>query len=404
MNRPPTLRRAIGLPALLFYGLGTTIGGGIYALLGKVAGEAGYATPLAFLAAGLLALPSACAYAELGARMPFAAAESRYVLAGFGRRSLAAAIGYLVIATGVVSSAALSVATVGFLGDLIPLDRTWALVGVVLAFGAVAAWGIGESVAVIAVITLIEIAALLYVIATGALSIDVATVDWQVFLPGTDTAIWLGVFSGGFLAFYAFIGFEDIANVAEEVKNVRRNLPIAVIACLAISTLLYMAVATVGVLVVAPAELAAASTPLAAIVRDQGASASVSLSLVSMLTGVNGALVQIVVGSRIIYGLAGRGLLPRRLAAVNRVTRTPLLATLLVTSVVLVLALAFPLATLARGTSSIILVVFAFINAALWRLKCREPAETDMFPIWMPIIGTIACALVLVSQIILGAR
>jgi amino acid transporter len=397
------LKRAIGLPALLFYGLGTTVGGGIYALLGKVAGEAGYGTPLAFLAAGVLALPSACAYAELGARLPFSAAESRYVLAGFGSRNLAAAIGYLVISTGVVSSAALSVATVGFLGDLIELDRTWALIGVVLAFGAVAAWGIGESVAIIVVITLIEVAALIYVVAVGALSVEVAAVDWPAFLPGADASIWIGIFSGGFLAFYAFIGFEDMANVAEEVKNVRRNLPIAVIACVVISTLLYMAVATVGVLVVTPDELALAATPLAAIVRDQGAGASLSLSLVSMLTGVNGALVQIVVGSRIVYGLAGRGLLPRRLGAVNPVTRTPLLATLLITSVVLVLALVFPLATLARGTSAIILVVFGFVNASLWRLKRREPADTDLFPIWMPIIGTFACALVLLSQIVLGA-
>ena len=396
------LERSVTLPLLVLYGLGTMVGGGFYALMGKVAGEAGMYAPLAMVLSGLLALLSSFSFAELSSRYPVSAGEARYVQEAFGRVSLATVVGWLVIATGVVSAAALADATVGFLQDLVRVPERVGIAALVLGMGAVAAWGIGQSVGLVAVITCIEVGALAYAAVVSGVGPAHVVERWPELVPPLEADVLVGIFSGAFLAFYAFIGFEDMVNIAEEVKGVRRNLPVAIVVSVSLTILVYLVITTSAVLTLTPETLASSNTPIAELVRGEGWFATTGIVVVSMLTGVNGALVQIVMASRVAYGMAGRGQAPGWLGAVHPRTRTPVQATIAVGLVVLALALFLPLATLAKATSAIILVVFASVNGALVMIKRRDPdpdGEGPRLPAWLPSLGLVSCVAVLAFQL-----
>lgn len=394
------LSRTVGWKRLTLYGVGTMVGGGFYALSGKVAGSVGTLTPLAFTLAGVLALVTALSFAELASRLPHAGGSARYVEAAFGSRSFAAGVGWAIIATGLVSASTLSVATVGFIGDLVAIPVVPVTIGLVLLLGAIAAWGIREAVGAVVVITIIEVGALFYIGGSAALQIDPSTTDTSaLFVPGSPEA-WTGVFAAAFLAFYAFIGFEDMVTLAEEVRDPRSKLPQALILAIAVTLVLYVAVSALVVLATDPQRLASASTPLAEVVRGQGPAATATVVWVSILTGVNGALVQIVMAARVAYGMASRSYAPGFLGVVSERTRTPLYATAAATGVVLALALSFGLQTLAEATSAIILGVFVCVNLGLWWMK-REPrtgAGLEL-PRALPLIGAVASLAILVFRI-----
>jgi amino acid transporter len=396
------LNRSISLPMLILYGLGTMIGGGFYALLGEIAEEASLFTPLAFLLAGLLAFISATSFAELSSRFPFSAGEARYAQEGFSNKNFSTLVGWLVILTGIVSSAALAVATVGFLQDFIHVPQSLAILFLVLTMGGVAGWGIGKSVAFVGVISLIEIGALVYIVfVAGDTLVELPSKFQDLFIP-TNSTVWLSVFSGAFLGFYAFIGFEDMVNMAEEVKDVRRNLPIAILVSIFLTTILYVVVATIAVLTVSPEMLSSSNTPVAEILRGHGALSMIMLGVVSLLTGVNGALVQIIMASRVVYGLSNKDQAPTFLGKINSKTKTPLRATAVITLIVLVLAIFFPLQTLAESTSFIILIIFAIVNLSLWLIKGKKNKDTKQkisFPRWVSLFGFSISVVVLVFQI-----
>ncbi|MFT7003576.1 MAG: APA family basic amino acid/polyamine antiporter [Sulfurimonas sp.] len=397
-----TLKRSISLPMLILYGLGTMIGGGFYALLGEIAGEAALLTPLAFLLAGLLAFISATSFAELSSRFPFSAGEARYAQEGFSNKNFSTLVGWLVILTGIVSAATLAVATVGFLQDFIKVPQTLAILFLVLAMGAIAGWGIGKSVALVGVISVIEIGALVYIMFVAGDSLSAFPNRWQELLIPTSSTVWLGVFSGAFLGFYAFVGFEDMVNMAEEVKDVRKNLPIAILVSIFLTTILYVIVSTIAVLKVSPEALTASNIPVAEILRGHGAFSMTMLGVVSLLTGVNGALVQIIMASRVIYGLSKKDQAPAILGKINSKTQTPLRATAIITLIVLGLAIFFPLSALAESTSFIILIIFAIVNLSLWRIKGEENKDNNgkiSFPRWVSLFGFVTSAVVLVFQV-----
>lgn len=398
------LKRVISLPFLVFYGVGTMVGGGFYALLGKVAGEAGMLTPLALVGSGLLALLTATSFAELSSRFPVSAGEARYVREGFGHKEVARVAGILVILTGIVSAATLAVATVGFVREFVPVPERLGIALLVLLMGAVAAWGIGQSVAVVVAITIIEVGALLVVVVLAGGALEQLPARLPELTTGIAPADWIGMFAGAFLAFYAFIGFEDMVNIAEEVKDVRRSLPRAILLSVIITTSLYLIVSIVAVLSTSIEALAASGAPLVEVVREHGWFAETGLGVVSILAGLNGALVQVVMSSRVAYGLARRDQAPEWLGRVHPITRTPLWGTGAVTCIVLLLAVFFPLTALASATSSIILVVFAGVNLALWRIKGSNPdlqGEGPRFPRWLPMIAFLASVTALGSRILL---
>ena len=402
MNTQVKLKRSISLPFLILYGLGTMIGGGFYALIGKVAGETGMYLPIALFLSGLLALVTSFSFSELSSRYPVSAGEARYVKEAFNRQALATSVGWLVILTGIVSAAALSVATIGFLQDYFQINEKLGITLLVLGMGLIAAWGIGKSVAVVVVITVIEVGALLYAGYAADAGLSDVIGNWRVYIPPMDKTVWLGIFSGAFLAFYAFIGFEDMVNMAEEVKDVRHVLPIAITVSVLLTIFFYMLVGTIAISSVPPAQLAQSNTPVVEMVQGQGWFSTTGLWVVSLLTGLNGALVQIIMASRVAYGLANNNQAPAWLGSVHPKTQTPIRATALIIGIVLLLALYFPLTALAKLTSFIILIVFATVNFSLWIIKKRDPdldGEGPRYPNWLPLLGTVFCVFVLVFQL-----
>lgn len=391
MDDKPTLKRSLSLPLLTLYGLGTTLGAGIYVLIGKVAGVAGMHAALAFLVAGALAAFSAFSFAELGSRFPRSAGEAVYVHEGLGSRYLAAGTGLLVVLAGIVSSATIANGFVGYLENFFDTPDALTITLFILALGVIAAFGILESVTFATVLTLIEMAGLLLIIWVARDGFATLPARADELVPALDAAAWLGVFAGGVLAFYAFIGFEDMVNVAEEVKSATRTLPRAIVLTLILTLVLYLAVALAAVFALPIEELAESDAPLSLVyTRATGGSAEV-ITVISLVAVMNGALIQIIMGARVLYGLSAMGWLPAPLSTVNRRTRTPLFATALVTGCVLAFALALPLVRLAQTTSLITLIIFAVVNVALARIKLKTGVGKAPFtvPLWVPLAGAV---------------
>ncbi len=391
MPPPGELKRSLSLPLLVLYGLGTTVGAGIYALVGEVAGRAGMRAPWSFAVASLLAAFTAGSFAELSSRLPRSAGEAEYVREGLGSLRLATVVGLLVVLAGTVSAATIANGFAGYLLDAVAVPRTAALLGLVVVLGLVAAWGITQAVWVASVVTALEIAGLLAVTVAAGDSFASLPARWPELRP--EAGDWRPLFAGALLAFYAFLGFEDMVNVAEEVKRVRRTLPLAIGITLVVTTTLYVVVGLACVLTVPPPELRASGAPLALVFERASGASPAAIRLVGIVAMVNGALVQVIMASRVLYGLGRRGALPPRLARVSPRTHTPLLATGAVTLGVAVFALALPLAPLAELTSVLTLVVFALCNLALVLLKRRAPEAPGMrVPGWVPIVGFLVSA------------
>ncbi len=402
MENQTTLKRTLTLPMVVLYGLGTTIGAGIYALIGEIANVAGYYAPASFFIAALLAGFTAISFAELCGRYPRAAGAALYVKQAFASERLSTVIGLLVIAAGLVSAAALVNGFVGYAHQFISVDRVVAITIVTLLLAGIASWGIAESVTIASIITVIEIGGLMLVITVSGESLSSLPDRWPELIPSADMTSWGGIYFGAVLSFYAFIGFEDMVDVAEEVKDVKRNLPRAILLTLGFTTAIYMLLMVTAVLSLTPAELAASEAPLASIYEHHVGEKAVIISIVGMLAIINGALIQIIMAARVLYGMGSRGQLPSLFSHIYHRTRTPLIATLIASSLVLILALMGRLATLAEATSIIILIIFSIVNLALWRIKRQDPQPVDVkvFPAWIPIIGFFVSSAFVLGEVI----
>ncbi|HEY5665515.1 MAG TPA: amino acid permease [Gammaproteobacteria bacterium] len=388
---PSHLRRSIGLPLLTLYGLGTILGAGIYVLIGEVVALAGPRAPSAFLLAAVLAGVTAFSFAELGSRVPKSAGEAAYAQAAFNRNWLAATVGWAVVAVGTVSAATMVRGFVGYLDVFVALPSAVVIIACISLLAAIASWGIGESLTAAAAITVLEILGLVFVCAIAADSFGQVGSAWRSMLPSLDSAALVGVVSGAFIAFYAFIGFEDIVNIAEEVKQPRRNLPRAIVIALVTSTTLYVLVAVVAVFAVPQDLLAGNEAPLAVIAESRGYAPGI-IAAISLFAVVNGALIQIIMASRVLYGLASDGLAPAAFARIHARTQTPVRGTLAVAGMMLVLSLFLSLGGLARITSFIALGIFTVVNVSLWRLKRNSTADAEFeVPAAVPIAGALLC-------------
>lgn len=401
MPAPHALKRTLTLPLLTLFGLGTILGAGIYVLVGEVAGLAGMHAPLAFVVAAVVASFTAFSYAELAARHPTSAAEAVYVQEGFGRPWLSMLVGALVLFAALASAAALANGFAAYLRLFVDVPAWTAVLAVLLALGALAAWGIHESARAAAVATLIEIGGLLLVVAVSGESLLALPQRLPELAPPLRGAAWPGIFLAAFVAFFAFIGFEDMANLAEEVIEPERTMPRAILLALAIATALYLLVAVTAVLALSRAELAGNDAPLALMYAKATGREPFFIGLIALFAVLNGALVLLIRAARVLHGLSARGWLPAGLGRVHPVRRTPMLATAVVTAATLVLALALPLASLARATSAAILVVFCLINLALLRIRRRIPAPPGVrgYPAVVPLAGCVLSLLLLAVQL-----
>jgi basic amino acid/polyamine antiporter, APA family len=396
----PSLKRALSLPLMVFFGLGNILGAGIYVLIGKVAGHAGMFTPLSFLIASLAAVFTAFSYAELTSRHPFSAGAAVFVDEGFNLMPLSLFTGLLLVFTAIVSSATVMRGSVGYLQYFIGLPGGVLIFIMLAILGAIAAWGVKESAIVVAIISVIEILGLVIVIIAARSTFAEIPDRLPDFMPEFEWINFSGIFAGAFLAFYAFLGYEDMVNMAEEVHEPLRNLPYSILISLVIATLLYMIVAVVSILTLPPDVFAESEAPLADVYRQSTGSEPVLLSAISIIAVINGALIQIIMASRVCYGMSQRKWLPGFLGIVHPFTQTPVIATIIITSLVLIMALWLPIETLARTTNSALLIIFTLVNLALLNIKRKQPAEKNVFtiPIWVPAVGFVVSAVFLFFQ------
>jgi amino acid transporter len=392
------LKRTLGLPLLTLYGLGNILGAGIYVLVGKVAGFAGSSTTLAFVIAMVTAAVTALSYMELTGRYPVSASVSVYLHRAFGKRWLSTTIGLAMVGGGIASAAALAQGFAGYLNSFVAVPTLVGSVGLLVVLGAVAVKGIGESATMAALLTGLEVLGLALVIWYGRKAF--AQIDVRGLL-AIDPAVGVGgVFAGAFLAFYAFIGFEDMANVSEEAKNPSRTMPLAILLALLVSTVLYLLVVVVSTTLVPPAELAVSEAPLTLVFERSGASYGVLLSLIGMIAAMNGVIVQIIMGSRILYGLAAEGWIHRGFARVHQSFQTPVRSTFVVLAAMIGATALLPLVSLARLTSLLVLIIFTMVNAALIVIKRRHPDHAGYItvPTAIPYLGVALCLGTLVLQ------
>lgn len=398
------LKRTLSLPLVTLYGLGTIIGAGIYVLIGEVVGIAGYLTPAAFFTAALIATFSAFSYAELSSRFPQSAGEALYVEQAFSLRTYSISVGLLMVFVGIISSATLVKGFVGYLDYLVVIDKHIAIGLLVLALGAIASWGIMQSAWLAVVTTLIEVAGLLMIIWVARDGFTEVPRLLEQAAPQFHKEGWSSIVAGAFIAFFAFLGFEDIVNVAEEVKNPRRNLPLAVILSLLISALLYIAISVVTVTTVSPSEIASNSAPLALVYEQATGKPPLFIIAVSIAAIINGTLIMMIMATRILYGMSRQQWLPARLSQVNSTTRTPVFTTILITLLILILALWLPVITLASITSLFTLFVFFSVNLSLVKIKLRDKQihkhteDIRYYPVWIPIVGLLSSAAFILTQ------
>lgn len=405
------LKRSLNLFNICFYGIGTIIGAGVYVLIGKVAAQTGLYLPFAFLLAGLIATFTALSYAELAARYPQSAGSAVYVYNAWQQPWVARSVGLMVVLTGVVSAATIANGFVGYLDLFVELPAKLTILGLLVVLALIAAWGINQSAWTVTIITLVELSGLVFVLYASQ-NVEPAT-SWPDILTLPEASAAPTIFLGAFLAFYAFIGFEDMVNVVEEVKNPKRNLPLAIILALLICTLLYCAVAVLAVRMMPIEQLAQSKAPLAEMVVSAGYSPNM-IGAISLFAVINGALVQIIMASRLLYGLANKGLLPKTFAQLNRRTQTPIVATGWVALAILIFAWWLPLHVLAKLTSFIMLVIFVLVNLSLIVIKRRlsnlsnssaqkQGVQYDgiCFPVILPWIGLGSCLFLLMTQLFL---
>lgn len=390
------LKRKIGPVLLTLYGVGVMVGAGIYVLVGAVAGRAGVYAPLAFLAAGAVAAPTAFSYAELSIRVPESAGEAAFVRRAFGSKKLSLIIGLSVVGVGLTSAAAVLRGGVGYLNTFTSVDENVLIVALGAALLLIALWGALESLAIAAVFTVLEVCGLLLVVWSGMTG--PASQDWASF----ETAEFpvSGLALAAVLAFFAFIGFEDMVNMVEEVQNPRRSMPIAIIASLVVTSFLYVLVSLATVRTVRIDALEDSTRPLALVYETATGNNPRFLSAIAVVAALNGVLAQIVMAARVLFGL-GRNQKP--LAIFHNAHHrfgTPVLATVMIGSFVILAALTLDLEALAETTSTFLLLVFCIVNAALIALKRQEPSPGFSVRMAVPIFGLVGSTAAMVASLI----
>lgn len=401
----PELRRSIGPLQLFAYTLGGMLGAGIYGLVGRAAGQLGGALWLGFGVAMVAALLTGLSYASLGSRYPRAGGAAYVTQRGFHRPLLTWTVGLAVMASGLTSVATQSRVVAENLLRLIDMPGVPPVLvslGFLLLVAGIVARGIRESMWLNIVCTLVEACGLLLVIAVGFRFLGGADL-WETPSPEGLSATLL--LQGAILTFFAFIGFEDTLNVAEECHDPSRTVPLGIISAMLVATALYMAVAVTAVSVVPWRELAAAPGPLAEVMaRAAPWMPGWIYVAITVFAVANTALLNYVTASRLTLGMARQGLLPEALGRVHPRTRTPHVAVMALFAVVVALMLAGNITQLASATVLLLLAVFACVNVALLVLQRRpgEPRGGFEVPAFVPALGALVCLALLGNRVVAG--
>jgi APA family basic amino acid/polyamine antiporter len=385
------LERALGLGGLTFYGLGIILGAGIYSVLGAAAGLAGSSLWMCFVISGLVALPTALSYAELATTYPQASAEFTYLRRAWPRwPGVGLVTGLLVALSGAATCGTVAIAFAGYLRSFVEIPAmmvAWALLAAATGLNII---GVKESGWVNVVFTLLEAGGLVLFIVLGATT--------EGFGEAFMTAPSFGVLSGAALVFFSFLGFENIANLAEEAKQPERDLPRAILLSLGVATTLYVLVALAAVALLPAEQLADTQAPLADAARQGSSKLAGALGGIALFATANTALVSMLVASRVIFGIAREGEIPKKLCAVLPRRKTPWVATLAVAAIAAALVPLGNIGDVASLSSFASLLAFASVNVALIVLRYREPDENRPFRVpgaigklpLLPLVGAAA--------------
>ena len=382
--------------------LGDVLGAGVYALMGVLAGEVGGLLWAPLLLAMLLALLTAGSYAELVTKYPKAGGAAVFAERAFRSRIVSFLVGFSMLAAGVVSAAGLAIAFAGdYLRTFLPVPPLAAALVFLLVVAALNARGIRESMGANIVMTIIEVSGLVLVVAVVGIFLtggggEPARVLESPEGPGMPFA----VLGGAIIAYYSFVGFETSANVIEEVKDPTRTYPRALFGSLIAAGVVYVLVGLASSAALPAAELQESSGPLLAVVEATGVGIpSWLFSLIALIAVANGALLTMIMASRLTYGMSEQGLLPSVLGKVLAGRRTPWVAILATTLVAMLLTLVGDLATLAETVVLLLLFVFLSANVSVLVLR-RDRVEHRHFRVWtfVPVLGIGSCILLLTQQ------
>ena len=412
------LKRVMGRKLLLLFIVGDILGTGVYALTGQVAGEVGGAAWAPFLIAFVVATLTAFSYLELVTKYPQAAGAALYTHKAFGIHFVTFIIAFMVMSSGITSASTASNAFAGFLSDGFGLgleEGGTGRIAIALGFMTLVALvnfrGVGESVKANVVLTLVELSGLLMVIFVGMWGMTQGRADFSrvvVFESADDKSVFLAVTAATTLAFFAMVGFEDSVNMAEECRDPVKDFPRTMLTGLSITGLIYVLVAITAVALVPVGDLTDDSqgSALTQVVAAgaPGLPFDTIFPFIGMFAVANSALINMLMASRLLYGLANQGVLPRAFGKVHRTRRTPWVSIIVTTLISFGLIIyvvrasgtesgSNAISLLGGTTSLLLLIVFAVVNVALLVLR-RKPVQHQHFRTKAPIalLGAITCA------------
>lgn len=377
-NERTTLSRELGLVETTLGGVGIILGAGIYALVGEAAGKAGNAMWISFAIAAVMAAIVGLGYAELASAFPKAGADYEYTRRALGLRA-AFVVGWLIVIANIVAAAAVALAFGGYLGELIDVEATPVAVAALVAATLVAFYGVKEAIWLSVVMTLVEAAGLIFIIVIGVPHFG--DVDLLEMEGGAA-----GVFSGAALVMFAFIGFEQVATLAEETKDPGRVVPRALLLAVGITATIYLLVALASVSVLGYERLSESDAPLATVAEEVlGHSAFDLVAVIALFSTANTVLLVLVAASRLIYGMASTDALPRFLAWIHPGVRTPARAIAVCLVISVGFALSGDLGLVAGATNFAVFIGFGAVNVSLIVLRYTHPEVERPFRVPMNI-------------------
>ncbi|MDI2031624.1 APC family permease [Saccharopolyspora sp. TS4A08] len=401
----PGLKKVMGPKLLLFFVVGDILGTTIYSLTGKVADKVGGALWVPFLVAFVVAFLTAFSYLELVGKYPRAGGAPLYVHKAFGIHFVTFLIAFAVMCSGITSASSAAQAfsgdyLSGIFGEGVEPYSWMVALGFLLLLAAINFRGVGESVKMNVVLTCVELSGLAIVIVFGLIAIfggshsaDITPDPSRLTQFDSGSSPLLAVTSATALAFFAMVGFEDSVNMAEETKDPAKNFPRALLLGMIITATIYLIIALITSTLVPTEELAESDGPLLLVVKAAAPwFPPVLFSLIALFAVTNTALINMLMASRLVYGMANEGVVPGAFGKVHKGRRTPWVSILFTSIIAMILVSSLEISDLGSTTSLLLLVVFAVVNVAVLVLR-KDEVEHEHFkaPTWVPVLGALTC-------------
>jgi len=363
------LKQHLSLFQTTMYGVGLILGAGIYALIGEAAGTAGNSLWISFVLAAVASVFTGLSYAELSSMYPKAAAEYSFVKNAFKNNFVAFIVGWLTLFVAIISASTIALGFGGYFADLFGVPILIAAILVIVGLSFVNFFGIKESSSMNVIFTIIEAAGLVLVIWIGFALFGNTKIDYFSAPHGLS-----GIFSAFTLVFFAYIGFENIANIAEEIRNPKKVLPRAIILSISITAIIYILVSVSAIRVLSWQELDSSIAPLADVVKKAlGPQAQIILSFIALFATTNTVLIMLISGSRILYGISKDNALPTIFGIVHQKRKTPWIAVVIIGFLSIMFVFAGDITTIANISVFTIIMVFILVNLSLIWLRYKEP-------------------------------